>query len=403
MSDIADKHCAGMTINHPPNGAETRWAGLLPQISWCNEVNDALGYYEKNPATNVATNDDQTTYVDWAFDDDDRIDLADVDAVLRPVAGFISTLEAGKQVTSSMALPMELMIIHATSSEVPVDVFHYENGQLTVSSKDGDLLSDVAQAVRRALHIANKRRFIDKERIGHLEDMLICTILDPRFKLMNFLGCTAQMKTDAEEYLLENYKADWSPRAVARAERVAEKAAAAVLAAAMGSNAPEGDEDASGSDSDEPESMQVGDPESEVQEVEVAPIFKTKKDVKKVAKGGLANFMSNFAQKAPSVAEQVPSASGDYEEVHRYLRLPQIPLQTSTGEDQNILLWWKDHAPSFPHLSKMARQFLAAPASSASAERLFSGAGKMHDDLKKATTEGTLEMQLSVATNYPDA
>ena len=51
----------------------------------------------------------------------------------------------------------------------------------------------------------------------------------------------------------------------------------------------------------------------------------------------------------------------------------------------------------------MARQFLAAPASSASAERLFSGAGKMHDDLKKATKEGTLEMQLFVAANYPDA
>lgn len=271
-----------------------------------------------------------------------------------------------------------------------------------MSTKEGDLLSDVAQAVRRALHNANKRRFIDQERVGHLEDMLICTILDPRFKLMNFLGCTARMKKDAEEYLLENYKADWSPRAVARAEKAAAKAAAALLASAMGGNAPAADDDAAGSDSGRSE--QSGDAsEDEVQEVEVAPVFQTKKDVKKVAKGGLANFVSNFSEKAPSAARPVPTVSGDYEEVHRYLRLPQIPLQTSTGEDQDILLWWKDHAPAFPHLAKMARQFLAAPASSASAERLFTGAGKMHDDLKKATSEGTLEMQLSVATNYPDA
>jgi 2-oxo-4-hydroxy-4-carboxy--5-ureidoimidazoline (OHCU) decarboxylase len=51
----------------------------------------------------------------------------------------------------------------------------------------------------------------------------------------------------------------------------------------------------------------------------------------------------------------------------------------------------------------MARQFLSAPASSACAERLFSSAGKMHDDLKKSTNEATLESQLIVNRNYPDA
>ncbi len=51
----------------------------------------------------------------------------------------------------------------------------------------------------------------------------------------------------------------------------------------------------------------------------------------------------------------------------------------------------------------MAREFLTALASSTSAERLFSAAGKMHDDLKKITTEETLEGMLSVAKNYPDA
>jgi hypothetical protein len=51
----------------------------------------------------------------------------------------------------------------------------------------------------------------------------------------------------------------------------------------------------------------------------------------------------------------------------------------------------------------MALQFLSALASSACAERLFSSVGKMHDDLKKNTNEGTLESQLIVNRNYPEA
>ena len=49
-----------------------------------------------------------------------------------------------------------------------------------------------------------------EEREGYREDNFICAILDQRFKLMNFDGCTAEMKADAESYLLEKFMADWS-------------------------------------------------------------------------------------------------------------------------------------------------------------------------------------------------
>jgi hypothetical protein len=39
----------------------------------------------------------------------------------------------------------------------------------------------------------------------------------------------------------------------------------------------------------------------------------------------------------------------------------------------NILMWWKVHAVRFPYLSRLARRYLAMPATSASVERLFSG------------------------------
>ncbi len=94
-----------------------------------------------------------------------------------------------------------------------------------------------------------------------------------------------------------------------------------------------------------------------------------------------------------------------YDEVESYLHLPQIPTLTadSACHDKNILSWWKDVAPSLPFLSKMARGLLAAPASFAAPERLFSRAGKNHDGLKKCTSETTLENYFFVAINYPDA
>ena len=89
----------------------------------------------------------------------------------------------------------------------------------------------LATTVRKALYGDVKRRFIDNERDGHLEDLLVSTILDPRFKLMSFesvcymlvllqgsiyslistlvSGCTHDMKMNAERWLKDNYNSDW--------------------------------------------------------------------------------------------------------------------------------------------------------------------------------------------------
>ena len=114
----------------------------------------------------------------------------------------------------------------------------------------------------------------------------------------------------------------------------------------------------------------------------------------------MTNFVTPTASEAPEDGVIVVL---DSNEVERYLRMPQIPMTDVSGNDHNILNWWRDNESGFPHLSKMARQFLSAPASSASAKRLFSSAGKMHDDQKKNTNEPMLESQLIVNRNYPDA
>ncbi len=67
--------------------------------------------------------------------------------------------------------------------------------------------------IRHKLYFKNKDSFVDKERKGHYEDNLICTLLDPRFKILNFNGSTKEMMKQAEKYLKANYKANWGPKA----------------------------------------------------------------------------------------------------------------------------------------------------------------------------------------------
>ena len=205
-------------VIRPPAAAATRWAGLLPQISWMNEHQDVLNMYVKNPATNCVASDDGTVAQDHVFDEYEWCMIGALDAVVRPVGPFISTMEATERVTSSLVLPMTNGLLHATSKSAPIVRYMYDHGtpqeELVVEHED---LCIEVQEVRNVLHNENVKQFRDGEREGHTEDLLICTILDPRFKLMNFVGCSSKHKTNAEHYLRENYKADWSPQAVQKA------------------------------------------------------------------------------------------------------------------------------------------------------------------------------------------
>ena len=87
------------------------------------------------------------------------------------------------------------------------------------------------------------------------------------------------------------------------------------------------------------------------------------------------------------------------EELDAYLALPQAHHIDKSGEEISVLSWWKEHAHMLPNLSKMARQYLAMPASSAGVERLFSAAGRMHSSFRKSTKEESLEVQLTVYQN----
>ena len=80
-------------------------------------------------------------------------------------------------------------------------------------------------------------------------------------------------------------------------------------------------------------------------------------------------------------------------EVELYLELPIAPMNT------DVLEWWAENENKFPALSVMARQYLGVPATSASAERLFSIAGRTFDDLRQSMKEEMLEMLMWARIN----
>ena len=59
------------------------------------------------------------------------------------------------------------------------------------------------------------------------------------------------------------------------------------------------------------------------------------------------------------------------DEMSNYLALPKIHF------DDCPLLWWKNNSARFPVLSKLAKKYLAIPATSTPSERLFSEAGNV--------------------------
>jgi len=67
--------------------------------------------------------------------------------------------------------------------------------------------------------------------------------------------------------------------------------------------------------------------------------------------------------------------------------------------DLDLLVWWKLKETKWPTLAKLVKQYLAAPASSAGVERVFSAAGTMPDNLRKSMSDSMLKHSLIAAFN----
>ena len=108
------------------------------------------------------------------------------------------------------------------------------------------------------------------------------------------------------------------------------------------------------------------------------------------APGSFVDFMASVAHLQAPVPAQVSRVKS---EAHRYLELPAAPMNTDPLE------WWAANEINFPALSVMARQYLGVPATSASAERLFSLAGRAFDDQRQSMKGEMLEILMWARIN----
>ena len=83
-------------------------------------------------------------------------------------------------------------------------------------------------------------------------------------------------------------------------------------------------------------------------------------------------------------------------EVSRYKAEPLLNL------DEDVLLWWKHHAPSYPYLTKMARKYLGIIATSVPSERLFSTAGNTVNAKRSSLDPANAEKLVFLHDNLPN-
>lgn len=142
-------------------------------------------------------------------------------------------------------------------------------------------------------------------------------------------------------------------------------------------------------------SPEQGSPEAEILNAdqcttELVPPLKKKK-ARSVTLGSL---LGGRAKKEKEQAPVMVVTEPELDELEQYLTDPEKP-----DLDMNLLSWWCTKEKKWPNLTKMVKQYLAAPASSAGVERVFSATGKMHNDLKKSAKDETLEHSLFAAFN----
>ena len=97
-----------------------------------------------------------------------------------------------------------------------------------------------------------------------------------------------------------------------------------------------------------------------------------------------ARMVSQQAGQAPDL---------DFDELDQYLAEP-VSKDRKTFDREGVFQYWWDKKDKWPQLTRMWKQFHSAPATSAGVERIFSKAGRNHNDLRKATDEETLESTL---------
>ncbi|KAK3275864.1 hypothetical protein CYMTET_16029 [Cymbomonas tetramitiformis] len=238
--------------------------------------------------------------------------------ILAMTAMDIDILQSTKTATSSLVLPVVGRLTYNLKADTPMK----HNGNFV------QITSLEVQEARELLRKDIIRRFYTELSECKLEDFAVATFVDPRYKALDFRGLEEWQRGELTahqviEWARQAYDADWKPKA----------------ATSQPVDAP-----------------QVSAPRLKV--------------------SNLVSFLDEEEDDEAAIVQEEVEFVGRESEFTLYLSMP--PAEKSLDP----LHWWGDREEKLPNLSRMARQFLAPPASTAGVERMFSACGQLHSDLK---------------------
>ena len=331
---------------HPHNLTQDiviRWSSMHDMLDDLRVNREPIMVYDiraKNPGAQYGEN--KLNHEDWSS-------VEGMIVVLQPARDGTRLLEGDQYVTSSLVVPTIYNIMYyadpSSLLRVPWSLSGrtMSHAQLPVEVQEArvEYSADLQRRFRFDIDTCTKFFWFN------------CSLLDPRFKsLKNILGLTDSEITDARASFDSLYRMHWSPTL-----------------------------ELSCSDSDEPE---IPEP------VRATP---ARNETAVCGRRAPANLMSFLSPEQGTQGEDCQPESDVVDELKLYFSLPDASLDT------NPLEWWPKHEKLLPSLSRMARQFLGVPASSAAVERLFSGVGQDFSKQRQSMTEETLE-EVTWARSY---
>ena len=266
-------------------------------------------------------------------------------ALLTPLANASQYLEGKNYTTSNLVIPSMygcIELLHPNAA-----VRHPWDGKLL---QPKDLRPEVTEG-RQVLYDDMVRRWKTEISTELRRFYLIATICDPRQQGLTFPCVSQEERLETHEWFEAEYDSLWNTSAP-------EEPSVPALAPAASASLPV---------------------------PALAPAASASASL-----GSFVDFMASVAHLQAPVPAQVSRVKS---EAHRYLELPAAPMNTDPLE------WWAANEINFPALSVMARQYLGVPATSASAERLFSLAGRAFDDLRQCMKEEMLEILMWARIN----
>jgi zinc finger BED domain-containing protein 1 (E3 SUMO-protein ligase ZBED1) len=330
---------SGVPENKLTQDVKTRWRSTHGMTDSLRVNQEPLLLYEvRNAKVAEGFKNNRLSLEDWNINNQSV-------ALLTPLANASQYLEGKNYATSNLVIPSMygcIELLHPNAA-----VRQPWDGKLL---QPKDLRPEVTEG-RQVLYDDMVRCWKTEISTELRRFYLIATICDPRQQGLTFPGVSQEERLEAHEWFEAEYDSLWNTSAP-------EEPSVPALAPAASASLP-------------------------------VPTL-TPAASASASLGSFVDFMASVAHLQAPVPAQVSRVKS---EAHRYLELPAAPMNTDPLE------WWAANEINFPALSVMARQYLGVPATSASAERLFSLAGRAFDDLRQCMKEEMLEILMWARIN----